>query len=88
MITNLPHHVQNLDSPVRVAYEENPITVRPYMITANDLAEIGHAACRWCPNAKIPTWLVNGWACCDNHLPDLISAARDFNFRTGIWVKG
>lgn len=84
--------IQNLDSIYRRTTEDSPITVRPYMITENDLADLGHATCHtdWngpC-NAAEPEWLVNGWASCTAHLTYTIQDAAAFNENYRIWHNG
>ncbi|MFF3673581.1 hypothetical protein ACFYYS_06265 [Streptomyces sp. NPDC002120] len=81
--------IANLDSPVRKSIEAAPIVVKPYMITENDLKEIGHAKCSITTgrcSTKVPTWLVSGRAACDRHLSPLIQDVRDANEWRGYWL--
>ncbi|OIV36120.1 hypothetical protein BIV57_17945 [Mangrovactinospora gilvigrisea] len=81
--------IANLGSVARTTVEENPITVRPYMITENDLSAIGHARCHFggagCCSSEVPAWLVNGWASCDGHLANVVRDAAHFQKWHGVW---
>lgn len=81
--------ILGLYSRFRAMFEKNQIKIKPYMTTKKDLEALGHAQCHytWGETGceEKPKWLVNGWACCDDHLAHTVRDAADFNYHHGIW---